>query len=357
MNTEALKIPFYELWQSLRRQGFDISLDAFTLLPTVLNKKGVPPTRADFVFLLQKLWLKPNDDVRLFEQNLAAFFQKEDKTELENEHKNRPTERQKPAEPSPQKPELDELNEDDNPSEKIPDTQDKIRITIRKTAETNHFKAQGETSEKMGGHFLLKGNYFPIKENQLKQAGLYLKKTGKVRQSDEINLTETVQEWARTGGLIQPIFESQKDIRVLWLIDDRGSMEPFAKMATLLTSSFQATHVEVYYFYNSLHKIYKNRTQIKGIELDQIRIDSHTCIFIFSDAGAAKGRMNTPRFLQNKSDFERCLSHSKRVVWINPVPQRRWKRTTAQKLSAAVPMFESDRNGIMAAVKLMSKIR
>jgi uncharacterized protein len=352
MNTDELNIPFYELWQSLRRQGFDISIDAFLLLPKLLHKRGVPPTRADFCFLLQKLWLKPNDDYRVFEQNLDAFFQKEEKkAETEPDHKLR-NEQEKPTDRSPSQ--LPPQNNDNDTGTPIPDTQEKIRITIRRTDETKHIKAD-RTEEKIGGHFLLKGNYFPIKENHLKQAGLYLKKTGKKRLSDEIDLTATVQAWATTGGLTQPIFEIQKDVHVLWLIDDRGSMEAFAKMAALLTDSLQSTKSEVFYFYNSFRKVYKDRNQIKGIPFDSVPMGSNTCVFIFSDAGAAKGTMNTPRFLQNKTDFEHCLSRSKRVVWINPVPQNRWKRTTAQKLSAVVPMFESNRSGIMAAVKHLSQ--
>lgn len=344
-------IPFYGLWQNLRNQGFDIDIEAFLLLPQILTKRGVPTTATDFSFLLQKLWLKPNDDIGNFEKELNRFFETYtafqpkaiiDSILPEEKENTNKSEKQPPV-------------HSDKTTSKIPDDWDKIRITIRKTDETKHIKTSRETEENIGGHFLLKGNYFPVKENNLKQAGLYLKKTGRIKRSNDIDLAATVNQWAIAGGLVQPIYETQKDTHILWLIDDRGSMEPFAKMAELLIDSFSSDKSEVYYFYNSLEKIYQNREQINAQSFEQLNINANTCVFIFSDAGAAKGTMNTERFKQNRLDFERCHSLSKRTVWINPVPQKRWKRTTAKKLSAVVPMFECNRNGIIAAVKYLSR--
>jgi uncharacterized protein with von Willebrand factor type A (vWA) domain len=359
-NTQIL--PFYALWQELRTKGFDIALTNFMLLPEVLPALGVPQNTAGFCFLLQKLWLMPNMDAVAFDKIVSEFLNKTFKVIEENKTENKEIEDKNETQITP----LTTVKETPNPAPEpteykgetmsIPTEQEFIYITVRRVAAEQNIRVEGKENAG-GGHFLLKGNYFPLKENHLRQAGLYLKKKGKYQFTDRLDLNATIRDWAESGEINDLKYLRQRKTEILLLADDRGSMEAFGKMTELIYHSLQAADLKVHlrYFYNSLDTIYDNRYQMKGEKLTAIGRKHDLCIFIFSDAGATRGRYSTPRYEQNLKDFKQCLQISPRTVWLNPVPQRRWEDSTAGELSQKLPMFEASREGISAAVRFLAK--
>lgn len=353
---QAQTLPFYKLWRKLCESNFEIATDNFMLLHETLPILGVPETATDFCFLLRKLWLTPDMDALQFDEIVRSFLNtfKENENAKENEQKVKPTPATK-EKPTQKEEEKQPNNQTENLYD-IPLEQEYIYVSIRRTDENQNITVPNEETNE-GGHFLLKGNYFPLKENHLRQAGLYLKKLGNRQITDRIDLAATIKQWAKVGELADLAYFRQSKTEILLLADDRGSMEAFAKMTDLIYHNLQAANLNITlrYFYNTITTIYDNRYQMRGSSLRSIGKQQNLCIFILSDGGATRGRYNTKRYEQNLKDFQQCLEISKRTVWINPVPKHRWNDSTAGELSQQLPMFEATREGISAAVRFLAK--
>jgi uncharacterized protein with von Willebrand factor type A (vWA) domain len=43
----------------------------------------------------------------------------------------------------------------------------------------------------------------------------------------------------------------------------------------------------------------------------------------------------------------------RRYAWLNPMPNHRWRNTTAEEIARFVPMFEMNRRGLDAAIDIL----
>jgi hypothetical protein len=64
-----------------------------------------------------------------------------------------------------------------------------------------------------------------------------------------------------------------------------------------------------------------------------------TLVMLLSDAGAVRGGNSDERFKATLRFLFRLKSAAHQVVWLNPLPQARWERTTAMRIAQFVTMY------------------
>ena len=79
----------------------------------------------------------------------------------------------------------------------------------------------------------------------------------------------------------------------------------------------------------------------------------YTGVLIFSDGGAAHGRWNPERVCSTQTFLTQLKQRVRYIAWLNPMPRERWADTTAEPISGLVPMFELNRHGLDAAIRVL----
>ena len=76
-------------------------------------------------------------------------------------------------------------------------------------------------------------------------------------------------------------------------------------------------------------------------------------VCVVSDAGAARGRLDTIRLLDTVALLKGLRAQAWTTAWLNPVPPQRWPRTTAALVARHVPMYPLTVPGMYAAVDVL----
>jgi uncharacterized protein len=178
----------------------------------------------------------------------------------------------------------------------------------------------------------------------------------------ELNIAATIEAQCRNGVLDQPVLvpARRNQARLVVLMDASPSMLPWPALDRLLTASLAEGRLgewAVYYFDNvPSESLYRDPDFLRPISLERVfRKHYGSTLLVVSDAGAARGCHNTTR----APDTARFLSHVARhwrpVVWINPMPRARWRKTSAEAIRAlaGVRMFELTEDGLIGAVDVL----
>ena len=228
--------------------------------------------------------------------------------------------------------------------------------------------------------FLLSDIYLPLTKREMLHGWRHLRKRENYRPGNRLDINATVQQSAKEGILVQPVFEKVQvncDDLLLILADRRGSMIPFHKLTdNIIESAIKGgghRNALVYYFYNCpLGVVYKKPNLTEPVPLTElysrIRPD-HTNALVISDAGAARGNMNELRvkmvreFLYGKNEKGDSVTKGLHksalfVAWLNPMPMHRWVDTTAASIASDpdTPMFSIMENGYGSFLQLVDKL-
>jgi uncharacterized protein with von Willebrand factor type A (vWA) domain len=76
-------------------------------------------------------------------------------------------------------------------------------------------------------------------------------------------------------------------------------------------------------------------------------------VLIISDAGAARGYYDRRRVAETKAFLKTLSAYTYLYTWLNPMPQNRWRATTAADIADIVPMFPFNREGLNDAVSIL----
>jgi uncharacterized protein len=208
--------------------------------------------------------------------------------------------------------------------------------------------------------FIFTGEYLPVTSRQMKQAWRHLRSLVRSGPRVVLNVPRTVENIACDGLLIEPVLDPLRTnrIEVLLLVDRKGSMVPFHLIAESLVESAQKggrlAQAGAYYFYNLPRDcLYLTPALVKAEPLQAIynRIHpDHTAVLIFSDAGAARGRINDQRVALTEAFIRHMNRFVRRAVWINPMPRDRWTDTSAEKIKEFIHMYEFSRQDLYRAI-------
>ena len=157
----------------------------------------------------------------------------------------------------------------------------------------------------------------------------------------ELDLKETISSTARSGGILDivEVPERHNAVKVLMLYDVGGSMDEHIDMCSQLFSAARSEfkHLGAYYFHNFLYESVwednERRFQDKVPTWQLIhRYPSDYKLIIVGDAEMGQWEItekggSVEHFNAEPGEvwLKRLRDHFRSVVWINPVPEKRWQ--------------------------------
>ncbi|MBD2677505.1 MULTISPECIES: VWA domain-containing protein [Nostoc] len=206
-------------------------------------------------------------------------------------------------------------------------------------------------------------NDLPVTHRQMKQGWRYLRRFSREGPPSELDLAATIQQVAQYGILLNPVLVPRRTNRIelLLLIDTDGSMVPFHHLCEELVDTAlrggRFSQVRVYYFHNCPDEyLYRDRYHLEAEPIDDCLSNlpkARTVCLIFSDAGAARGGLNSRRRRLTKFFLKELGQYVRYTTWLNPVPRARWETTTAHDIAALVAMFELNRQEFYRAIDIL----
>jgi uncharacterized protein with von Willebrand factor type A (vWA) domain len=214
--------------------------------------------------------------------------------------------------------------------------------------------------------YVLPDMCLPITRRQMQQSWRHLCRRVREGAAVELDVEATINKMGRQGMLLEFVQVPRRINRaeLLLLIDQGGSMVPFhiasRQLVETVLQGGRLGKIGIYYFHNWLDRnicLYLNSNlQGESITFTEILSYLHsqyTSVMIFSDGGAARGHCNEKRIDRTHFFLGELRKRVRHIVWLNPVPRDRWKRTTARKIAESVPMFEFDRRGLQNAISVL----
>lgn len=177
----------------------------------------------------------------------------------------------------------------------------------------------------------------------------------------ELDLDATLRERCRNGLLGQPVLRARRrnSARLLVLADASASMDPWMPFLATLADSLRLgrlAHAELRYFSNLPHKQVFHTPTLTRPEARDAVFARHTgaALLVISDAGSARGALNRRRAMQTLDFLARAGACFSSMVWLNPMPDRRWPRTTAALIaSGPAPMLPLDPHHLLRAIDVL----
>lgn len=362
--SQEVELLLYEVFEELRKNGFSLGISEYKLLLDALSLGyGLQENALDQEKCLQlckTLWLKPNQSTYIFENIFRDNFrqvlsqkdrQNQEKSEQKNNVDSQPANNQKVDNKSLDKPETKQEEKQEIQSNAQNRTQ-RIKFELGE-AEANKVDLP-DKAQKISRKFLFNDYYFEVSPRQMQQICRFLPLTQKSAFEEDIDVEQTIQQTVENGNLLKPAFRKRSQIhnKVHLLIDHEGSMHAFEPLAEAFAQALQqafaqqANSVEKYYFYNVPQKhLFENtshtaytRTAPWIVQLKSER----DAVIIISDAGAARNSNSEARFKTTLRFLWQLKKHTKKIVWLNPLPQERWKNNMAERLQELVTMFYLD---------------
>lgn len=385
---KLLQLPFYNFFDALRKNGFPLGIAEYYLLLEALHlglDENYNFDKGKMLKICQTLWLKPNQSKFLFENLFEANF-----GDFSSNIEDTP----KVADTSEKDNSIQNIDNQANAEEnKIKKEKEEKENTINEnptTANTSNFAEKNEYSRVKwvlgnGGEKIAENEatqekeipkkvfftdyFFDIKKRQMQQVCRFLPMTQKVYATKKLSVENTVKKIAENGGLIKPVFETQKKItnKVLLLIDHEGSMLAFEKLADVFTEALQdafETHkienkktVSTYYFYNvPAEYCYKNKAHTEYDKLEKVigELGGNSSVIIISDGGAARGNNSDARFKATLRFIFALQKKTSKIVWLNPMKETRWEGTTARRIKRFVKMASlTDQQNLQQAINIL----
>ena len=379
--------PFlYQLFETTRAKlKLPLGVEEYDALLQLIDQGGVIETVEDLRFACEVLWIKKVVHLEAFralfqsqqesqlaivlelltqqaKQELAAEEEGKSPSEIEPvDEPHQPTEEditaEKPTEAAQESPE--ELVKQE---EQVQEEDAEVILSLEESEEGVALREDKNISQSILSHpYILSDAYHPINRRDMRQSWRFLRQQAPVHFTSAIDLQQTIRDFAKEGFLgevhYQRHFEDQ--VKLLLLVDYKGSMVAFHSLSSQLlhtaTYDQKRGHTQTYFFHD-VPKTYLffNKARTKAIRKEKLLqklSTKHTRVLIFSDAGAARGRVDLSRIDATWDFLDELRPMVRQIAWLNPVPRSRWVNTTAAEISETTPMFETSANGFRAAIR------
>lgn len=178
----------------------------------------------------------------------------------------------------------------------------------------------------------------------------------------ELDLAATIEEQSRRGYLARPVLVATRRnlARLVVLMDVSPSMAAWRTLIPALSESLRESRLglaALYYFHNVPDEsLYEKETLTGPVSIDEL-MERHagSTLLIVSDAGAARGPGDRERLQETRRFLDRVSGTWQPVAWVNPMPRRRWKGTSADRI-ARIPglaMTELTEDGLVQAIDIL----
>lgn len=386
VNKEHLRVPLFDLYQVVRdldqQLGHQsVDLQSYFLLIETMMKGYMILSRDQLLLLCEKLWLKPHHRqnnilnkavlATLLDQKLQSYLLTSDNSEPKrltgatnnsgssfNESQRRDAIKKDNETPPPSALDL-----------AMSGVEGELKLYIAETETDEKSGIQGNqdySSSFLPKVFLTKGMYLPVNSRRLEQSIRSFRFPIKGRRKTEIDMDATIAKIARTNFFNHFEYSYDEQFKSDWtmLIDNSDSMAAFQslgdEMIRIVTEGKKINADKIFFFRNlPSNHIFFDRSQSKSFSWRDFIEGDKKNILIFSDAGAARGNYHEERIIATIRMLQKLNRH--RVAWLNPMPQHRWKGTSAEMIAEFTGMFEpgeGDKDGLTNIVRLFkSKIR
>jgi len=330
------KGPLFDLFLQLRRKGCNLGIDDYALFLRALSAGYGIKTKQELFNLCELLWLKTETDRQL----LKLLFT----DGIVHQKKNKG---------------IDKTGELAADGEYSHDDEEKIGDMEQ---ENNDNLVQPYRADSAVVDYDTTNDLFPFTKRQMKQGWRFIRKMVRDGKPEELDLSSTINQISRYGFFILPVLIPRKldRIQIVFLIDRNGSMVPFHLYSQQLAhSARRREHTEetkVYYFHDYPDEsLFRDIAQLNLCPVDEVisEWDDKVFVFIVSDAGAARGYFDHERVEQTKIFIQKVKKQVRHFAWLNPMPESRWRDTTATEICKLIPMFELNKQGLEAAIRFM----
>ena len=201
--------------------------------------------------------------------------------------------------------------------------------------------------------------YWPMSRRSMVYLWRYLRRPVKDGPRDVLNIRATVERTARQGFFLHPVYDRREcnNAHLVLMIDQGGSMMPFHRfMRDLVDTACEEStirQVDVAYFHNvPPPSVFRDSHLTEPLPLEQVLAGCtpDSSVLLVSDAGAARGYRSMSRIRATTEFLVKLKRLTTLIAWLNPMPQPRWARTSAQFIASLVPMFQMDSRGFGNAV-------
>jgi hypothetical protein len=186
---------------------------------------------------------------------------------------------------------------------------------------------------------------------------------------EELDLEATIDQTCQNGGEIELVFcpPRKNNAKVLLLMDTGGSMMPYTTLVEgLFSAAHKATHFkdfQYYYFHNCIYEqLYSDMRLYTSVSTSSLLhiLDADYRVILVGDAYMAPEELIDPGgalyyYHHNNTPgitwLRRIQEHFRACIWLNPLPEGQWNRTTINLVRQVFPMYELTLDGLEKGIK------
>ncbi len=337
----------------------NLQVEDYKLLQKAWEIESLRPKNYDeLAKLCQQLWGKSQKEqekigkaFKNFEKDIKAIFEREN------------------SEVSPKKESTGKNIQELNTGDKKSGLSEELPIpTIEIEAETGFVEAIDNIDEEVvtaipqpaKSEFILNDEYFTLTRAQLTKGWRFLRKSSRTGKETELDIPATVNRFCQENIaelVYRPLRENQ--VELLLLIDRGNSMIPFSLIAERLIETAKGIFksLRVFYFRNSpRNALFADPELLEKYSLETILTQLHstrTQVVIFSDGGAREIIPSEVRINLINTFIDLLKPTVQQIVWLNPLPERYWQYTSAEKIANLVSMFPFDVLGWQELLRIL----
>lgn len=351
----------FQIFERLRKQGVPLGVsDYLEAIETIQAGIGLEDA-ASFKGLCRLLWAKSREDQELFDLAFAELVEPQLQI-ISIPEPTRPSQPPStpstvpppstPNQPEPQPQPEPELEEELKPQQ--------VTVTLPSRSVGQSFELKSELTEKP--YYYQLTPRLSISPRDMAGVWRQLRRPQRVGVPEELDVEATINSICRSGLLLRPLLQPRRrnQARLVVLVDQQGSMAPFAPLIEAAIKSILRGGLlgktSLYYFHDCPEGFLYQRSSLTNTLALEAVLDEQAkgnSVLIISDAGAARGYYDRRRVAENKSFLQTLSAYTYLYAWLNPMPQTRWKATTAEDIACMVPMFPLDREGLNDAVNIL----
>jgi len=190
-----------------------------------------------------------------------------------------------------------------------------------------------------------------------------------------LDLENTIEATGRNAGFLKLVWRRARknNVKLMLLMDSGGSMNRYARLCSqLFQAAKKSGHfkdLKIYFFHNCVYNrlFHEPFCRVQASENTLAVLNNYSqdyyVIFVGDASMAPSELMMKYGALEWNYDNEepgiiwlqRLVSHFRRVVWLNPIPQKYWSRTegahTIKIISGIIPMYELTLEGLQRSIK------
>jgi hypothetical protein len=376
-------LPLYELYQAVKERDLQtghatVDIQSYFLLLETLMRGYMITSEAELLALCERLWLKPyhRQGNSLNKEILATLLRETLAVHTSGSSLGQPVSPTTPNSTNSVNSGLP-FNPPSLPNAApTPPTKEDVALTQQEGTLNLYLanKAVGRgasigadehASKFLKKSFLTKGRYLPVNGRRLAQSIRSYRFAAKGGQKTAVDLEATISRIAKTNFFEDFEYKSDESFTTDWtlLIDCSPSMAAFYPLCdeiVRIVTEDATNRGQVFYFknYPTTHLFY-DRPQTRSVLWTHFAARKKGNILIVGDAGAARGAYNEKTIMAVVKMLQQLKQHN--IAWLNPMPQARWRDTSAEMIAEFVDMFEpgeGNNDGIATIVRLFkSKIR